>query len=144
MTQINKMTDNAIENLPKGERRTFNTIDKALNWADHYQKTQGWKKDNQHEGLDKLEISRAMPEDRRRYLMYGLSMLRPGQYIRPNEYEMHVALLKLVIMGYPKGAIAQHLGTSLAKVEEQEKLAMKRVKDAIMMKKRTGVPILGG
>ena len=144
MQEINKVKDNAIDNLPQGERRTFDSIDKALNWADHYRKNKVYRQENRDRGLDRHPISKAMPEDRRQYLIYGLSMLRKSQYIRPNEYEMHVALLKLRVLGYPAQLIAKHIGTTLEKLQIVEKQALARVKDAILLKKRTGVPVIGG
>ena len=106
-------------------------------------------------------ISFASPEDRQRYLLYGISLLMdisesaknawcmitgkaPGLYSTKQVAEMLRKLLVLRINGYSVRNIAHHLHTTPVIIEQVERLALSTIADIITRKQKTEIPIIGG
>jgi hypothetical protein len=106
-------------------------------------------------------ISFASPEDRQRYLLYGISLLgdvsetakntwcmltnnAPALYTTRQVAEMLRKLLVLRINGYSIKNIAYHVHTTPAVVEQVERLALSTIADLITKKQKTEIPIIGG
>lgn len=106
-------------------------------------------------------ISFASPEDRRRYLLYGISLLgdisesakntwcmltdkAPALYTTKQVAEILRKLLVLRINGYSVKKIAYHVHTSPAVIEQVERLALSTIADIITRKQKTEIPIIGG
>lgn len=108
----------------------------------------------------KHAVSTALPEDRKRYLMYGISLLydiseslkntwcaitnkAPAMYTTKNVAEILRKLLVLRINGYSIQQISHHLHESVITVGKVEMVAVKAVQEAIARKKAFGYPIVG-
>lgn len=110
----------------------------------------------------KQDISVALPEDRKRYLMYGISFLSddiseslkntwcaivgksPSLYTTREVTLILRKLLALRVNGYSLKQISHHLGEVAVIVEKVEALAIKAVQEAMVRKQRTGFPVIGG
>lgn len=108
----------------------------------------------------KHPVSVALPEDRKRYLMYSISLLEDISESTKNAFcavtnkatalyttkgvtDMLRKLLALRINGYSIQQISHHLRESTITIEKAEAVAIKAVQEAIAKKQRTGYPIVG-
>lgn len=109
----------------------------------------------------KHAVSTALPEDRIRYLMYGISLLTdvsenlkntwcavsnkaPALYTTKEVTQILRKLLVLRINGYSVKQISHHLHEVTMSVEKAEALAIRAVQEAMARRKNTGYPIVGG
>lgn len=109
----------------------------------------------------KAPISLALSEDRKRYLLYGISLLNdisesaknlwgkiankaPAMYSTKEVAIMLKKLLVLRINGYSLQQIAHHCKTTIPVIEQSEELAVKVVCEAIETRRLTGIPVIGG
>ena len=133
------------------------SIDQAGNYIKEKAKTMA--EDTKKEAR-KAPISLAPPQDRKAYLMYGISLLdnisesakilwckiankAPALYSTREVAMMLKKLLVLRINGYSLQQIAHHLHTTIPVIEQSEELAVKVVCEAIETRRLAGVPILG-
>lgn len=135
------------------------SIEQAFNWLKE-------KKDNlfkkaKQDVSDQAKISLAPPEDRRKYLSYGISLLRdvssenmrqfyrvsgksPRLYSSSELAELYRKLLTLRVNGYSIKMIAFYLKVEPAILEKVEVLAMAAAEGSIERAKVGAVPLLGG
>lgn len=109
----------------------------------------------------KAPISVNNPDDTKRYLLYCVSLLEdvpehiknrwcfaankaPGMYATKEVARIFKQLLVARIYGYSLRRIAMLLHTTIPVVEQTEKLANDAVKAAIMQRRLSGIPIIGG
>ena len=109
----------------------------------------------------KHAVSVALPEDRKRYLMYGISLLEdvseslkntwcaitnkaPALYTTKEVSQILRKLLVLRINGYSVKQISHHLHEMTMTIEKAEALAIRAVQEAMTRRKNTGYPIVGG
>jgi hypothetical protein len=105
-------------------------------------------------------ISYAIPEDRAKYLIYGISLLEDvsesakntwaaitgkssGLYSTKEVCSILRKLLVLRINGYSREAIAHHLKSDIVTLGKCEELAIRVVRDAIETKRNTTIPLIG-
>ena len=108
-----------------------------------------------------MAISFATPEDRHRFLMYGLSLLTDVSESAKNAFcaitnktnalhstrEAAGMLRKLMVLrinGYSRENISHHLKESVPTIGKCEELAMKVMVELIQRAKGSGLPIIGG
>lgn len=108
----------------------------------------------------KQAISTALPEDRKRYLMYGISFLgevsesvknswcaitgkAPALYATKEVTQILRRFLVLRINGYSLLQISHHLKESVIILEKVEALAIRVAQEAIARKRNTGYPLMG-
>lgn len=106
-------------------------------------------------------ISCAMPEDRKRYLAYGISLLQDVSettkytwckiankaavcYTTKEIASILRTVLALRTEGFSYNHIAKHIGVLPDVVKKTEQLALNAVKDIIAIKRQTSTPLIGG
>jgi len=106
-------------------------------------------------------ISFASPEDRVKYLIYGISLLEditegtkvswcminnkaPALYTTKGVCDMLRKLLVLRINGYSAKQIAYHLHTTEICIDQSERLGITAIAEAIRKKRGTEIPLIGG
>ena len=106
--------------------------------------------------IDTAKISLAPPQDRRAYLAYCIRALDEVSsdifrqipdnrgYTRKSAAQMLRRLLILSCLGHPTPSIARDSKMPVEKVENLLKIAVEAVKEAIAIKTKAGIPILGG
>lgn len=106
-------------------------------------------------------VSFALPKDRHKHLMYGISLLvdisetiknrwctltghSPGLYTTKEVCQILRKIIVLRINGYSLKQISHHLKVKEPVMQQSEALAVEAIKYAIEKKQNTSIPILGG
>lgn len=112
----------------------FQSIEEAGNYVQDLK-----DKVKRRAGHEDFPVTTALPEERRRFLSYCVNIL--AQEKGRKEF---VELLKLRVQGYSTIQIARYFKVPEEVVDVMEGEAVKRVKDAIVRRKGSGVPLVGG
>jgi len=86
---------------------------------------------------EEFPISTAMPEDRKHFLEYCISLLKG------RKWKKHCALLRLRLAGYSTRQLAFYFKVPETLIDAVEKQAIEAVKVAIKQTKATNVPLVG-
>jgi hypothetical protein len=148
------------EETPKKKEIIFNSIDAAGNYLaekkeDLKQSDNAVKKEAQQH-----PISMALPEDRKRYLMYGVSLLHnvnehikcafctltnkaPALYSTAEVADIMRKVIVCRINGYSIKQIAHHLHSTEEMIKDVEALSLRVIKEAIDIQRAAGIPLIG-
>lgn len=146
------------DHITKKESPKNMSIEQAGNYIKEKAKTMA--EDTKKE-VKKAPITLAPEQDRKSYLMYGISLLgdisesaknlwcqitnkAPALYSTKEVAIMLKKLLVLRINGYSLQQIAHHLHTTIPVIEQSEELAVRVICEAIETRRLIGVPIIGG
>lgn len=131
----------------KEESHQFNSLDKAYNYVKSLK-----DKLKRKAAMEEFPVSTAMPEDRLRFIKYGISLMTKENlpFENINIIIKCRAVLWLVANGYTFLAIANFLkkegfgDVTIQKVKDVELKGMELARRAIEKVKNSKTPILGG
>ena len=120
--------------------KVFTSIEQAGNWLKGIKKLVEKKA-----SMENFPVTTAMPQERRRYLLYGISLLNEKDY--PTDQRGKISMVKNLLRarasGYSLEWLANHSGCSLETSKKWEKEGICLVKDAINNRIKHNLPILG-
>lgn len=129
------------------EDHQFDSVDKAINYVKDLR-----EKVTRRAGLEEFPITTAFPEERRKFIDYGISLMTKKNlpFVNQDRIIRAKSVLHLISRGYTHAAVAHWLRKNTAcnvtpeQVKEVEKEAMMMAKEAIARVQNTKIPVVGG
>lgn len=121
--------------------KVFTSIEKASNWLKELKQLVKQRAKPE----EAFPITTATESERKKFLLYGISLLNPKDYPtdQRGKIVMFKTLLQAEVMGYSIEYIANQSRCSLDTAKRWRRDAIECVKDAINDRIKHGIPVVG-